>query len=51
MANKTARKCLSAEQRAELWRRWQAGELVMRIAAALDRPYSTVHQQICVRGG
>lgn len=51
MTNKTARKCLSAEQRAELWRRWHAGELVVRIAAALDRPYSTVHKQICFHGG
>jgi IS30 family transposase len=51
MTNKTARKCLSAEQRSELWRRWHSGELVVRIAAALDRPYNTVHQQICVQGG
>ena len=46
-----ARKCLSAEQRAELWRRWQAGELITRIASALDRPYNTVHQQISNHGG
>ena len=49
--NKTDRTCLASEQRAEIWRRWQAGELVVRIAKALDRPYSTVHQQICIRGG
>jgi IS30 family transposase len=46
-----ARKCLSTEQIKELWSRWQSGELVTRIAAALDRPYSTVHQQISSRGG
>jgi IS30 family transposase len=49
--NKTDRTCLASEQRAEIWRKWQAGELVVRIAKALNRPYSTVHQQICVRGG
>lgn len=51
MIENIARKCLSAEQREELWRRWQAGELVTRIASALDRPYSTVHQQIRTQGG
>jgi len=51
MTENIARKCLSAEQREELWRRWQAGELVTRIASALDRPYSTVHQQVRTQGG
>lgn len=50
-ANKTDRTCLSAQQQAEIWRRWHAGELVVRIAAALERPYNTIHWQIKARGG
>lgn len=49
--NKTDRTCLSAPQRAEIWRRWRAGERVARIAVALERPYNTIHAQIQVRGG
>jgi IS30 family transposase len=51
MTAKTERKCLTYDQRAELWRRWQAGELVVQIATALDRPHSTVYEQISTRGG
>jgi IS30 family transposase len=51
MSANVARKCLSTDQLTELWRRWQSGELVTRIAGALGRPYSTVHQQISARGG
>jgi IS30 family transposase len=51
MTAHVARKCLSTDQLTELWRRWQSGELVTRIAGALGRPYSTVHQQISARGG
>jgi IS30 family transposase len=50
-ANLTDRKCLTAVQIADIWRRWQAGELITRIAEVLDRPYMTVHSQIQRRGG
>jgi IS30 family transposase len=50
-ANLTDRKCLAPCQIAEIWHRWQAGELITRIAEALDRPYMTVHSQIQRRGG
>lgn len=50
-ANKTDRTCLSTQQQAEIWRRWRAGEWVVRIADALARPYNTIHAQIRVRGG
>jgi hypothetical protein len=48
-ANITDRKCLAAGQIAEIWHRWQAGELITRIAEALNRPYMTVHSQIQCR--
>jgi IS30 family transposase len=51
MIENIAGKSLSTEERTEIWRRWQAGELVKRIARALDRPYMTVHQQISNHGG
>jgi hypothetical protein len=49
-ANITDRQCLAADQIAQIWHRWQAGELISRIAEALDRPYMTVHSQIQRRG-
>jgi IS30 family transposase len=51
MTVKIVRTCLSREQISEIWSRWRAGELITRIASALERPYMTVHQQISVRGG
>lgn len=51
MTSKTVHKYLSSGQRADLWRRWRAGELITRIASALGSPYSTVHRQISSRGG
>lgn len=50
-ANKTDRKCLTDAERAELWQRWQAGELLVRIASALKRPHSTVYEQVHRAGG
>jgi IS30 family transposase len=49
--NGIPRRCLSAAQRDELWRSWQAGQSLSRIAASLGRPYSTVREAICTAGG
>jgi hypothetical protein len=48
---KNPRTCLSGQQRAQLWRIWQAKEPQKQIAAALQRPYGTVHLHIYRRGG
>ena len=39
---------LSAAQRAELWRRWKAGESLHRIGRALDRPHTSAFT-VCYR--
>jgi IS30 family transposase len=42
---------MSAEQRAQLWQRWRAGEPVKQIATALRRPAGTIQMHIYHRGG
>ena len=42
---------LSASERAELWRRWRAGEPVWRIAQALPRRDGTVRDELDRTGG
>lgn len=48
---KSQRTCMSAEQRAQLWQRWRAGEPVKQIATALRRPAGTIQMHIYHRGG
>lgn len=42
---------LEPEQRAEMWRRWRAGESLREIGAAIGRDSGTVHWHIKQRGG
>jgi IS30 family transposase len=42
---------LSAVERAELWKRWRAGEPVWRISRALARPKSTIVDRLDATGG
>lgn len=48
---KNSRSCMSSPERAELWQRWQAGQLLTQIALALARPYTTVGMHIQRHGG
>jgi hypothetical protein len=47
----TGRPGLSSPQRAELWRRWKAGESLTLIGQALQRNCSSIHHVVKVRGG
>ncbi len=42
---------LSAAQKAELWRRWKAGESLHEIGRALDKSYSSVQFLLSQHGG
>jgi IS30 family transposase len=42
---------LDPEQKAEMWRRWKAGESLREIGAAIGRDSGTVHWHIKQRGG
>ncbi|HRI18741.1 MAG TPA: IS30 family transposase [Burkholderiaceae bacterium] len=42
---------LTAEQRAELWRRWKAGESMSEIGRALERHAGSIHSFVSLRGG
>lgn len=42
---------LEPEQKAEMWRRWKAGESLREIGAAIGRDSGTVHWHIKQRGG
>ena len=51
MEEKRRRKWMSAELRAELWRRWKEGEPVSRICASLGVRHGRVFYQLKSRGG
>jgi len=42
---------LAPEQKAEMWRRWKAGESLREIGAAIGRDSGTIHWHIKQRGG
>jgi len=42
---------LTAEQEAELWRRYKANECLIKTARLLQQPYGTLYTRIAVRGG
>jgi len=42
---------LTADQVAEMWRRWKAGQTLREIGDAVEREYGTVHWWIKQRGG
>jgi IS30 family transposase len=42
---------LSVAQRADVWRRWKAGESLHRIGRAFDRPHTSVHCLLSHHGG
>lgn len=44
-------RALGEAERADLWRRWQAGEALVEISRGLGRPAPTVYQELCRRGG
>ena len=46
-----AKRTPSADERAELWRRWKDGESVSDIARALERMPGTVHVMLSTSGG
>ncbi len=41
----------TAEQRAEIWDRWQRGESLNAIGRAFDRPSSSIFGQLAPTGG
>ena len=41
----------SAEQRAEMWNRWQRGESINSIGRAFDRGHSSISGQLVRAGG
>nr|WP_256445418.1 helix-turn-helix domain-containing protein [Pyxidicoccus parkwaysis] len=45
------RQGFSAEQRAEIWRRWKAGQSLSDISRALGRVPGTVHNVLSSNGG
>jgi IS30 family transposase len=45
------RRIFTAAQRAELWRRYKAGESILGIGQALDRTQTTVHRELQYTGG
>jgi hypothetical protein len=42
---------LSVAQRADVWRRWKAGESLHTIGRAVDRPHTSIHCLLAHRGG
>jgi hypothetical protein len=42
---------LSVAQRADVWRRWKAGESLHRIGRAFDRPHTSIHCLLAHHGG
>jgi hypothetical protein len=42
---------LTAAQKAEIWRRWKAGQSLHEIGRAFDKPHTTVHQFLLLSGG
>lgn len=46
-----AKRGLSTEQRAELWRRWKEGQSLSDIGRALGKPPGSVHVLLAARGG
>jgi IS30 family transposase len=42
---------LSAAQRAEIWRRWKAGESLHEIGRALDKNHGSIHFLLSQHGG
>lgn len=48
---KGRRRCMSADERAQLWQRWLAGEPLRQMAAALGRSCGTIHLHVYRRGG
>jgi hypothetical protein len=42
---------LSAAQRAEIWRRWKAGESLHEIGRALDKNRGSIHFLLSQHGG
>lgn len=42
---------MGTAERAELWRRWRAGEALTAISRGLGRSAPTVYQELCRRGG
>jgi hypothetical protein len=45
------RRGLSAEQKAELWKRWKAGESLNEIGRALGKDHVVVHFVLARHGG
>jgi IS30 family transposase len=48
---KDGRPGLAEEQKADMWRRWKAGNSIREICEALKRSSSPVYQQLAIRGG
>jgi hypothetical protein len=42
---------LSVAQRADVWRRWKAGELLHTIGRAFDSPPTSIHCLVAHHGG
>jgi len=42
---------LSVEQRADVWRRWKAGDSLHTIGRAVDRPHTSIHCLLARHGG
>jgi hypothetical protein len=42
---------LSVAQRADVWRRWKAGESLHTIGRAFDRPHTSIHCLLAHHGG
>jgi hypothetical protein len=42
---------LSVAQRADVWRRWKAGESLHMIGRAFDRPHTSIHCLLAHHGG
>ena len=41
----------NAEQKVEIWDRWQKGESLDAIGRVFDRPSSSIFNQLCLSGG
>ena len=42
---------LTAAQKAEIWKRWKAGQSLHEIGRGFDKPHTTVHQFLLLSGG
>jgi IS30 family transposase len=42
---------LSAAQKAEIWKRWKAGQSLHEIGRVFDKPHTTIHQFLLPSGG